>query len=795
VFENLHWADESTLLLLRHLAQHLAKSSVLLLGTYRPTDIQADRAFGRMLEPLLREHLVEEIPLRGLTQEDVAALLAGRAGTRPPAALVSLLYSETEGNPFFLEEVFRHLNEAGRLLDDQGNWRTGVQVGETEVPRGVRMVIERRLERVSENCRRMLAFAAVIGRTFSFDLLAQVAQFDEDTLFDALEQAERANLVVDVSAEREARYSFAHEQIRQTLLGTLSMPRRQRVHVRVADAIERIAGVRTGQHAVELAHHLYQAGSSADSERTARYLIMASEGALQALAFEDALRHLEKARSLLADMDHSGHARVLRLRAQALRGMGRTDEALATFGQALPLAPAGPERNGILYSRAELHLDLFHGREAMEDLEVLRDRAHQSEDRPMEMKVMLDLGRAHYILSLDDASFVQATRESYERIYALSRELDDRHTMAKVLALTAWLTDNIDGYREQATKNATEAVSIAAQLGDEDLQIDCSLAWLRVLPAGQAVEEAERLYQRLKRRGDPIRLKENCFRLMWLYWTRAEFERCIAICDEGIALAAQLASEPVQYPTLKALALMDLGHFGAAWDALQREVADERHPFGATMQHLGVAVYLQHLGAVDRAASAGLDVMAEARQLSRTWMQEWIVNLLTAICARIEDPELRARIDATLAATPFRPSNFALAEQRLCEGNPDEALALIGPFVREADANGLRRDRIVALEAELRALAHLGSWTDAARRADAVLEDAQAMGFRAMTWRILGHRARARVNIGDRAGAARDAEAARQILAALAESVPDPELGTCFVADSLAREVLAMAVT
>jgi tetratricopeptide (TPR) repeat protein len=203
---------------------------------------------------------------------------------------------------------------------------------------------------------------------------------------------------------------------------------------------------------------------------------MASEGAVQALAFEDALRYLEKARSLLADVDNSRHARVLRLRALALRGMGRADEALSTFGQALPLAPAGPERNCILYSRAELHLDLFYEREAMEDLEVLRDRAHQSEDRPMEMKVMLDLGRAHYILSLDDASFVQATRESYERLYALSRELDDRHTMAKVLALTAWLTDNIDGYREQATKNATEAVSIAERLGDEDLQIDCSLA-------------------------------------------------------------------------------------------------------------------------------------------------------------------------------------------------------------------------------------------------------------------------------------------------------------------------------
>jgi hypothetical protein len=103
VSEDLHWADESTLLLLRHLAQHLAKAPVLLIGTYRATDLEPGRPFGRMLEAFLRERLADEILLRGLTQEDVSALLAGRAGSRPPPALVSLLYSETEGNPFFLE--------------------------------------------------------------------------------------------------------------------------------------------------------------------------------------------------------------------------------------------------------------------------------------------------------------------------------------------------------------------------------------------------------------------------------------------------------------------------------------------------------------------------------------------------------------------------------------------------------------------------------------------------------------------------------------------------------------------
>jgi tetratricopeptide (TPR) repeat protein len=795
VSEDLHWADESTLLLLRHLAQHLAKAPVLLIGTYRATDLEPGRPFSRMLEAFLRERLADEILLRGLTQEDVSALLAGRAGSRPPPALVSLLYSETEGNPFFLEEVFRHLNEAGRLLDEQGNWKAGVHIAETEVPRGVRLVIERRLERVSENCRRMLAIAAVFGKTFSFDPLARVAQLDEDSLLDALEQAERANLVVEASAEREAKYSFTHEQIRQTLLGTLSMPRRQRVHLRVADAIEQIAGPRAEQYAVELAHHLYQAGSAAQGERTARYLVMAGESALQALAFEDALRNLDAACTLLPEADRATRARALRHRALALRGMGRTDEALAAFAQALALASAGPDYDGILYERAELQLDLFHGREAIEDLEVLRDRSRQSGDRPLELKVMLDLGRAQYILSLDDPSFVQPTRESYDRTYALSRELGDRRTMVKVLALTTWLTDYIDGYREQAIKNAAEAVSLAEQVGNEDLQIECLMARLRVLAPGQAAGEAERLHQRLKLRRDPIRLKEYCFQLMWYYRRRAEFERCVEICDEGTALAAQLGSEPVQYSTIKALALMDLGRFDAAWDALQHEISDERHPFGRTMKQLGVTVYLEQLGALERAATTARDVLEEARRLNRTWMQQWMVDLLTALSVRLDNQELRAHIDATLAATHFRPSGLAVAQRHLREGNPGAALELITRVARHAEANGFRRERIVAWEAELRALEQLGRWAEAAQHADDALAEAEATGFRAMTWRILSHRARARMEIGNRAGAVRDAEAARQLLAALAATVPDPELRASFEADPTAQSALAMTAT
>lgn len=406
---------------------------------------------------------------------------------------------------------------------------------------------------------------------------------------------------------------------------------------------------------------------------------------------------------------------------------------------------------------------------------------------------MLGLGRAQYILSLDDPSFVQPTRESYERTYALSRDLGDKSTMAKTLALTIWLVDYLDGYREQAVRNLAEANSLAEQVGDEELQIDCSVARLRLLAPGQAAPEVERLLERLSARRDPIRLKEFYFSLMWHYWVRGEFERCVEVCDQGVALAAQLGSEPVQYSTIKALALMDLGRFDAASDALEQEISDEQHPFGRAMRQLGVAAYLEHLGALDRAAIVGRELLEEARRLKRTWMQQWMVDMLTALSARMGDRELRDYVDTTAAAIGFRPSSLAVAERRLAEGNPGEALELLEQFSRAAEQSGIRRNRVVALEAELRALGALGRWAEMARRADAALLEGEGIGFKAMTWRIRSQRARARLELGDRTGATRNREAARQVLESLLTSVPDQGLRACLEADPTARQILSPA--
>ena len=165
VLEDLHWADEPTVLLMQHLAQHLTALPLLVVGTYRDVELDVDRPWATLMASLLRERLATRIALRRLPEGDIEALLAALGGPDPPAVLSRAVFHETEGNPFFVEEVFQHLKEEDRLFDDAGAWRSDLDTGELQVPEGVRLVIGRRLERVSEDTRTALTIASVIGRT------------------------------------------------------------------------------------------------------------------------------------------------------------------------------------------------------------------------------------------------------------------------------------------------------------------------------------------------------------------------------------------------------------------------------------------------------------------------------------------------------------------------------------------------------------------------------------------------------------------------------------------------------
>ena len=263
ILEDLHWADESTLALLIHLANRVAQLPVVIIGTYRERIFGDNPALVRTLEELIRMG-VRPLKLGGLSKDAVAQMLHGLSQREAPESLVSLIFEESQGYPFFVEEVYRHLIEEGKVFDAAGQFRTDIEIDEIDVPENVRLIIGRRLERLDENEKRALAAAAVIGRSFSFRLLTAVSQIDVDELFTVIEKAQQMGIIVPSSEGPERPFTFAHELVRQTLLAGISAPRRQRLHAAVADAIERLYPDAVNERAGEIADHLLKAGSFAD---------------------------------------------------------------------------------------------------------------------------------------------------------------------------------------------------------------------------------------------------------------------------------------------------------------------------------------------------------------------------------------------------------------------------------------------------------------------------------------------------------------------------------------------------
>jgi tetratricopeptide (TPR) repeat protein len=359
VFEDLHWADEPTLLLLQHVAQNLPTMAQLFICTYRETDLDATRPFAKTLETMLRQKQATRISLRRLPVSGVEAMLAAMSGQKPPPSLARVVFNETEGNPFFVEEVFRHLSEEGKLFDETGKWLPGLRVDQLQVPEGVRLVLGRRLDRLGVDARRILTTAAVIGRSFSLRLLEELENKKADEALDAVEEAEKAHLVVAEPAGRDTRYRFVHELVRHTLAESLSLPRRQRIHARVADAIERVYAANLAPHTSALAHHLYQAGAAADPEKTSTYLEQAAKQATGAAGHEEALAHLDNALSLWEGESSLRVAELTALRANALRSMGRFDEAVAGYERAMDMF----EAEGAIARTIDTSVDLLwiHG--------------------------------------------------------------------------------------------------------------------------------------------------------------------------------------------------------------------------------------------------------------------------------------------------------------------------------------------------------------------------------------------------------------------------------------------------
>lgn len=247
IVEDLHWADYSTLALLDHLTQRLTTIPLLVVATYRDAELYVAGSLARSLEKLLREKAIAEVKLEGLLSDEAAMMLRNLSGQEPPAAVTSTVLAESRGNPFFIEELFRYLEAENRLYDSTGRFRAEFELSELEAPSSVRLMVSQRLERLSDKTRKVLGTAAVIGRSFSFEVLRCSSGVDRDSVLDTLEEAEKAGLILSVAESPIARFEFSHELTRQAVIAftsvarvsgsILTSPKRSRPSIRIRSRV------------------------------------------------------------------------------------------------------------------------------------------------------------------------------------------------------------------------------------------------------------------------------------------------------------------------------------------------------------------------------------------------------------------------------------------------------------------------------------------------------------------------------------------------------------------------------
>ena len=323
ILDDLHWADPSSVRLLGFLVKQLRSSPVLLLGSYRDTDVGS----GHPLLELLAEPATsgETLTLLGLAVEDVATLVAraGGAGTESAALRIR---EHTGGNPFFVLHV-------ARLLDAEGHFtRPGAAL---PLPLGVQAVLERRLARLTQACSALLGVAAVIGSPFDVSLLTEICGSDAASVTDLLAESTAARLTHPV--EPGVVYEFAHALVRATVTAQLPAERRAALHGAVADAIRRRSGTdETSLPAIAL-HELHAPGDR-PATRGVDAAEQAGRSAVAARAFEQAAEHFARAISACRDSERLADLH-LRLGDAHLRS-GDWDAGAAAFSRAADLARA-----------------------------------------------------------------------------------------------------------------------------------------------------------------------------------------------------------------------------------------------------------------------------------------------------------------------------------------------------------------------------------------------------------------------------------------------------------------------
>ncbi|HWC11474.1 MAG TPA: AAA family ATPase [Acidimicrobiales bacterium] len=508
VLDDLHWAAKPNLLLLRHVLRSGALGRVLVLGTYRDTELTHNHPLVELVADLRRGTPMGRLLLDGLTQQGVTAYLEEAVGgdlEERGRAVARAIHAQTQGNPFFVREVLRHLVETGAFHKQNGRWEARLPAEELGIPEGVREVVGRRLTRLSEMCNRVLRVASVMGPEFDLQVLRVAGDLDEESVLAALEEAIAARLVVE-SPARAMRYRFAHTLMRETVYGELSTARRVTLHRRVAEALESTYAARLDDHLPALAHHYANAAIPVGaSKKAVAFARQAGDRALVQLAHHDAITFFQQALDLLeiseGEPDLGERLEILIRLGEAQRRAGdpaHRDTLIAACRLARDRGdPEALARAALANSRGMFAIigTVDEDRTAM--LEAALE-TQGGEDTTLRARLMANLA-GEVVYAKDQERRYRLSADAL----AMARRLEEPQTLAHTL-LARIVAIWGPGTAHERLAASEELLAVATELDDSVLV--CAGCWHRFIAAMETGEVAiaDRCLERAERLADDL---------------------------------------------------------------------------------------------------------------------------------------------------------------------------------------------------------------------------------------------------------------------------------------------------
>ena len=465
ILDDLHWADTSTAMLVRHTVQQLHSVRLLIVGTFRDSEACRSEDLAELLAYSRPERGFERISLSGFDPNETAAFVVARQGWDATDGFIRQLRYATDGNPLFMDETLKSLAEAepssgGDVVSERA--LSGI-----EVPQRVNGVIAQRLLRLTDNTRQVLAVASVVGAQFQLSLLEALIEQPVEQIISSLEEAEVAGLVCETNDDID-RFSFSHALVREVLREQQSDSRRRRQHQRIGEVLEVIAET-SAVNPAELAYHFFESRHRDSGGKAFLYSLAAGDRAADSLAHEEAAEHYKRALRILEMQALPDESR----RCEVLLALGRVElrqgvpEARLTFEQAADLA----RRQGLAehLGRAALGFASRYIEAGVVDdtgIALLREALDQLGEDPSAL-------RAELIARLADSLHFAAEQEETlplsHTAMVLAREVDDTHALVAALVSRHAALLHI-AHLDERLRLSQELLDLAERVGERELE-------------------------------------------------------------------------------------------------------------------------------------------------------------------------------------------------------------------------------------------------------------------------------------------------------------------------------------